>query len=255
MENGKGWKLSAALVAKQFGKLGGTIAEALANFDPETATQVDRDALQARLREVAMKLAGARVNAVREQKEAIDLKAQIDQDTVAAAVLIKKFEEGVVDEATLQDFADELEANKARLPQEEQEAVDAKQIVATIEEVLETLQQRLDQFDRKASEIKRRLALATAQKEKEELRLQNQNELASMRRGMADTSTALGALSRRADKLTVEAAGTKILADGGQKVVDRQKAVSEARNIASGQSTAGVSAADRLRRLTEAAPT
>ena len=35
---GKGWSLSVSLISKHFGKLGDTLAEAIASFDPETAT-------------------------------------------------------------------------------------------------------------------------------------------------------------------------------------------------------------------------
>jgi len=245
-----GWNLSLTLAAKQFSKIGDSLAESLANFDPETATQVDREALQGRLRDAAIKLAGYRMDAAREQKEADDLHEQVRLDTLAADVLIQKFTDGKIDEATLNAFADELEVNKARMPKEDSEAVEAKQIVDEFEGMFNTLKTRLDQFDRKAADIRRQLALSEAQNERENLRLQNQDEMNKMRTGMAETSTALGAMSRRADKLSIQAAGSKILADAGQAPLDRQKAIDEARSIASGAvDTGSESVVDRLKRL------
>ena len=57
MSNASGWGLTARLVTKHFGALGNRIAEVIANFDPETATEADRDRLVATLRETAQVLA------------------------------------------------------------------------------------------------------------------------------------------------------------------------------------------------------
>lgn len=45
MSNLNGWGLTARLISKHFGVLGDKISEAIANFDPETATEADRDRL------------------------------------------------------------------------------------------------------------------------------------------------------------------------------------------------------------------
>ena len=44
-----GWNLTFALVKKQVGVLGDNLATAIASFDPETATEVDRDRLKENL--------------------------------------------------------------------------------------------------------------------------------------------------------------------------------------------------------------
>ena len=65
MSNASGWGLTARLVTKHFGALGNRIAEVIANFDPETATEADRDRLVATLRETAQLLATSRAPASR----------------------------------------------------------------------------------------------------------------------------------------------------------------------------------------------
>lgn len=245
-----GWKLSAALIGKQLGNLGNTIAESLAAFDPETATEVDRDNLKDKLREVATRLAEARRDLAREKKEAADLGELIAKDEKAAEVLIAKFEKGDIDEATLNEFAANLEDMKARLPQESQEAVEAQELVDTLQSVLDTIEQRLADFDRHAKAALTAIAQAKAEKERQALRLEQQQEIAKLKTGLGGASTALGALAKKADRLRVEADATKIVADIGQKPVDRNNAIAEARRIAAGDAPAGgESAVERLRRL------
>ncbi|MFY2658295.1 hypothetical protein ACOTC5_30310 [Achromobacter xylosoxidans] len=245
-----GWKLTAALLVKQISNLGTSVAQALASFDPETATEVDRDKLQGKLREVSVKLAEARRSYDVEKAEFIGLSKQIEQDEKAAAVLIAKFDAGEIDEAVLNEFANNLEDMKARLPAEEQDAVDAKELVDTLQGILDTVEKKLADFDAHAKKVMRAIQQAKADQERQALRLQNQDELKTLKAGLGSTSTALGALEQKANKLRVQADATAIQADIGQKPLDRVNAVEEARRIASGAaSPAAESAADRLRRL------
>lgn len=250
-----GWKLSAALVAKHFSNLGDTVAVTLANFDPETATEVDREKLQEQLRQYALRLAEARRKYELEKKEADDLAALIAADEKTAVVLLEKFErnDGSVDEATLNEFASNLEAMKARLPGEEQDVKDAKDLLDALQDILNTVEKKLADFDRVAKETLNAINRAKADKERQDLRVQQQQEVASLRTGLGSASTALGALGKRAEQLRIQADATKIVADIGQKPLDRANAVEEARRIAAGTSTAGESAADRLRRLSSKA--
>lgn len=246
-----GWKLASALLVKQIGALGNSIAQALASFDPVTATEVDRDNLKAKLREVAVQLAGARRQYDAEKKEADDLAAQIARDEAAAAILISKFESGGVDEDTLNEFANNLEAMKARLPAEQQDVTDAKELVDTLQSIINDVEKKLTDFEANAQKALRAIAQATADQQRQQLRLQQQEELAALKSGMGSTSTAIGALNAKAEKMRVQADATRIQADIGQKPLDRQNAVEEARRIAAGTNApAAESAADRLRRMT-----
>lgn len=249
-----GWKLSAAMLIKQISALGDTVAQSLASFDPETATEVDRDKLVAKLREVAAKLAEARRKHEAEKKEAQDLADLIAKDERAAAVLLSKFEAGQVDEATLAEFAANLEAMKARLPAEQQDVTDAQELVDTLQTILGTIEKKLADFDINAKKALRAIAQAQADKERQEIRLQSLEELRSMKSGMSSSSTALGALTKKAEKLRVAADAAAIEADLGQKPVDRLSAVEEARRIAEGAAAPAESAAERLRRMIGATP-
>ena len=53
MSNSNGCGLTARRISKHFGALGDRVSEAIANFDPETATEADRDRLADSLRSTA----------------------------------------------------------------------------------------------------------------------------------------------------------------------------------------------------------
>jgi len=246
-----GWKLTTALIGKHFNVLGDTIAQAIASYDPETATEVDRDNLRAKLREIAQKKAQAQIKYDAAQKAATDLATLIETDTKAAPVLIAKFDKGDVDEATLTEFTNNLEAQKAALPGKQQDAADAKQLLDTLQEIFTTVEQNLNEFDSRAKQAQRDIEQARAEKDRQDLRIANQAELSRLQAGAGGSSTALNALNKQAEKLRVEAAATKDLADVGQKPIDRAHAVDEARRIANGTApAANESPAERLRRLT-----
>lgn len=248
-----GWKLTAALISKHVGVLGDRIATGIASFDPETATQVDRDNLQAKLREVAVKLADAKHKNEAAQKAATALETSIENDTKAADILIGKFEAKQIDEATLNEFANNLEADKARLPGVKQDAADAQQLVDTLKEILDTVEKNLADFDSKAKAAIRNLEQARADQLRADMRQQNQDELNRLKTGAGGKSTGLDALNRAADKARVQADAFQTLADIGQKPLDRANAVDEARRIAArGADPATESAAERLRRIASA---
>lgn len=245
-----GWKLTAALITKHVGVLGDKLATAIAGFDPETATQVDRDNLQAKLREVALKLADAKHKNDAAQKAATDLAASIETDAKTAEVLIAKFEKKEIDEAMLNEFANNLEADKARLPGVQQDAAAAQQLVDTLQEILNTVEQNLNEFDAKAKAAMRSLDQARADQQRAELQQQRQAELNELRSSVGGTSTGLAALNRAADKARVQADAAQTVADIGQKPIDRANVIEEARRIAAGETPAATeSAADRLRRI------
>jgi len=245
-----GWKLTAALITKHVGVVGDHIATAIAAFDPETATQVDRDNLQAKLREVAVKLSDAKRKNDAAQQVAAALETSIDRDKKAAATLIAKLSEGKIDETTLNEFSDNLEADKARLPGLKQDAASAQQLVDTLQEILNTVEKNLNEFDAKAKAAMRNLEQARADKDSADMRQHQQAELNQLRAGAGGTSTGLSALNRAAEAARVQADAAQTLADIGQKPIDRANAVEEARRIAAGDAPAATeSAADRLRRI------
>ena len=249
MSNSNGWGLTARLISKHFGALGDRVSEAIANFDPETATEADRDRLADTLRSTAQKLAAARSSFDKERNDVIKLRELIANDERAAETLGERLAAGKISEATINLFCDELEANKARLPLEEQEAADAKEYMDELQKIVDALSQQLADFDAAAKKAMQSLATAKAQRDLQQVRAERQEQLNGLK-GLQGNSSALNALTRRAQAVSNEAAGMKIVADIGQRPHD-QKAELDAlrKSVANEAAGGGESALERLKRL------
>ena len=248
MSNASGWGLTARLISKHFGVLGDRVSEAIANFDPETATEADRDRLADTLRSTAQVLAQARAAFDKEHNDVVSLRELIANDEKATETLAERLAAGKISEATVTLFCDELEANKSRLPQELQEEADAKAYMDELQKVIDALSKQLADFDAQAKKAMQALAAAKAQKDLQEMRMERQSQLAGLT-GMKGNSTALNALTRRAQAVSNEAEGMRIVADIGQKPLDQQAELDAIRKSVSQSSTAGESALERLKRL------
>ena len=248
MSNASGWGLTARLISKHFGALGDRVSEAIANFDPETATEADRDRLAETLRQTAQKLASARSSFDKEHDDVVKLRNLIASDEKATETLAERLAAGKISEATINMFCDELEANKARLPQELQEEADAQDYMNELQKIVDALSKQLSEFDATAKKALQALAQAQAQKDLQATRAERQSQLAGLQ-GMSGNSSALNALTRRAQTVANEAAGMKIVADIGQKPLDQAAELEAIRKSVSQPDTAGESALDRLKRL------
>lgn len=250
MSNTSGWNLTGRLVIKHLGALGNNIAAAIANFDPETATEADRDALAARLRDVAMKFSAADNSMKKEQKDVDTLRAQIDSDLIVAASLGDRLAAGTVDEATVNLFLDELEQAKARLPQEEAEAQEAQAFLDEIKSIMDAISTQLTQFDAVAAKTKRELAQAQTRLQQQEMREQQSADLRAAA-GNGNPSTALGALQKKAANLQAKADGLKVVNDVTERPAQNAAKLNDLRKSVLAGSTVGTpSAADRLKALT-----
>ena len=248
MSNTSGWSLTGRLIAKHFGGLGEKIAQALASFDPETATEADRDQLAARLRDVATKLAQAKTSFAKEQKDVDDLRTRIEKDTLVASKLAERLAAGTVDEATVNLFCDELEAAEARLPLEEQEAIDARDFMNELESIVKEISKQLELFDQHAKKAKQELEMARQRMANEQLRTQRNEELRDAANGRG-ASTALAALQARTAKLNAQTEGMRTVNEVTAAPAKKAAALDALREeVLSGQ-TGKPTAADRLSRF------
>lgn len=248
MSSLSGWGLTGRLISKHFGVLGDSVAGAIANFDPETATQADRDRIADTLRQTAMKVAQAHADFDKEHQDVVQLQTLLATDERATETLAARLQAGTISEAAVKLFCDELEANKARLPAEIQQEADAKSFLDELQKILDALSKQLADFDAVAKKALQQLARANAQKSLQDVRAQQQSEINGLR-DIGTHSTALDALTRRAQSVSNEAAGMKILTDINQKPIDDAAAIAEVRaSIAKGDGPAETTL-ERLNRL------
>ena len=248
MGNLSGWGLTGRLISKHFGALGDKVSEAIANFDPETATQADRDRIQDTLRSTAQKLAAARASFDKEHADVVQLQKLLASDEKATETLAARLQAGTISEAAVTMFCDELEANKAKLPEELQQEADAKAYMDELQQIVDAFSKQLADFDAVAKKALQQLAAANAQKDLQEMRAQRQSELDGLK-SLGGHSTALDALTRRAQAVSNEAAGLKILTDINQKPIDQAAEIAAIRKSVSEGDTAGESTLERLKRL------
>ncbi|MHB8921642.1 MAG: hypothetical protein ACYC3A_11890 [Halothiobacillus sp.] len=246
MSNLSGFGLTSRLITKHFGNLGDSIASAIAGFDPETATEADRDALADKLRGAAQKLGQARADFNKEHQEAVSLQSMIDSDTALAKTFADKLTAGTMTEAQVNLFLDELDANKARLPQEQQQEADAKSFMDELQTIVDALSSQLAAFDDHAKAAMQALARAKAEQDMQAMRLSQQATLNGLK-GMSGSSTALDALTKKAQAISAQAEGDRIVADIGQRQTDHASEIDAIRKRAAAPQTQ--STADRLARL------
>lgn len=246
MSNLKGWGLTGRLISKHFGALGDKISEAIANFDPETATEADRDNLANNLRTAATKLAAARTAFNKERDDVVKLNSLIQSDEKAFDTLAARLQAGTIAEATVNLFCDELENNKSRLSVEEQEEADAKEYMDELQQLVDAMSKALLEFDTNAKKALQQLATAKAKKDLQEMKLERQQELSSLS-GLKTKSSALGALAKKAEKINNEAEGLKIITGINQKPLDQQAELDAIRK--SVNEPKAESALERLQRL------
>src|SRR5450631_937480 len=244
--NLSGWGLTGRLISKHFGALGDKVSEAIANFDPETATQADRDRIQETLRQTAQKLAQARASFDKEHTDVVQLQTLLANDEKASETLAARLQAGTISEAAVSMFCDELEANKSKLPEEIQQEADAKAYMDELQQILDAFSKQLAEFDNAAKKAMQMLATAKAQKDLQQARAERQSELDGLK-GLSGHSTALEALTRRAQSVSNEAAGLKIVADINQKPIDQAAEIDAIRKSVSQGNTAGESTLDRLK--------
>jgi chromosome segregation ATPase len=248
MSNSNGWALTARLISKHFGALGDRVSEAIASFDPETATEADRDRLADTLRSAAQKLASARSAFDKERADVVRLRELIATDEKAAGTLGERLAAGKISEATINLFCDELESNKNRLPQEIQEEADAQAYMDELQKIVDALSQQLADFDAAAKKARQALASAQAQRDLQSVRAERQEQLTSLS-GMRGNTSALNALTKRAQRIANEAEGMKIVSDIGQRPNDQAAEIEAIRNSVTQPGSGNESALERLKRL------
>ncbi|MDO9192791.1 MAG: hypothetical protein Q7U12_07835, partial [Undibacterium sp.] len=128
------------------------------------------------------------------------------------------------------------------------EQADAEEYMNELQKIVDALSGQLSEFDAAAKKAMQSLAAANAQKDLQELRAERQSQLNSLS-GLKGQSSALNALTRRAQTVSNQAAGLRIVADIGQKPLDQAAEIEAIRKSVGQADTVGETTMERLQRL------
>ena len=246
------FSLFGRLLGAQVHEAGESLVGALVAFDPTTATQVDRDALAEKIQGVAKKFAAAKQEYDKEQNDVVVKQKQIDEYMATLDIMVGQLDRQEITQATFDDFMAGIEESQAQLAQEVEEANEAKAVKDELDEILKTLTQQLNDFDRVTSKALRDVALAQTQVEKEKLKAERQNELANLKSGLGADSTAVKKLQEIAQKAKIDAEAAKTVREittKPQSQEDKMAAIMAQAKQAGTPATSTISAADRVAAL------
>jgi hypothetical protein len=243
------FSLLGRLFGAQVDQAGESLVSALVAFDPETATQVDRDALVEKIQTVAEKFASAKQEYDKEQNDVVVMQRQINDYLSTLDVMVGQLERQEIAQSVFDDFCAGIEEAQAQLTQEEEEASEAKAVKDELEEILKVLTQQMNDFDRVTSKALRDVKLAESQVEKEKLKAQRQEELSHLKSGLGGESTAVKKLQEIANKAKIEAEAAKTVREISQKPVSQAEKMAAIMAQTKQTSAPTVSAADRVAAL------
>lgn len=246
------FSLLGRLFGAQVNQAGESLVGALVSFDPETATQVDRDALADKIQEVARKFAAAKQDYDKEQNDVVVKQNQINEYLATLDVMVGQLERQEIPQTVFDDFFAGIEESQAQLAQEQEEATEAKAVKDELDEILKILTQQLNDFDRVTSKALRDVKLAESQVEKEKLKADRQAELANLKNGMGAESTAVKKLQEIAKKAKIDAEAAKTVREITAKPQTQEEKmaalVAQAKQAAA-PAASTISAADRVAAL------
>jgi hypothetical protein len=246
------FSLLGRLFGAQVNQAGESLVGALVAFDPETATQVDRDALAEKIQTVAKKFAAAKQDYDKEQNDVVVKQAQINEYLATLEVMVGQLERQEISQAVFDEFYAGIEEAQAQLPQELEEAAEAKAVKDELEEILQILTKQLNEFDQVTAKALRDVKLAESQVEKEKLKAQRQTELSNLKSGLGAESTAVKKLQEIAKKAKIEADAAKTVREITAKPASQEEkmaAMMAQAKQASAPAASTLSAAERVAAL------
>ncbi len=246
------FSLLGRLFGAQVDQAGESLVGALVAFDPETATEVDRDALAEKIQNVAKKFAEAKQDYDKEQNDVVVKQEQINEYLSTLEVMVGQLDRQEISQAVFDDFYAGIEESQVQLVQEQEEAAEAKAVKDELDDILKILTSQLHDFDRITSKALRDVKLAESQVEKEKLKSERQAELANLKKGIGGESTAVRKLQEIAKKAKIDAEAAKTVREittKPQSQEDKMAAIMAQAKQASAPAANTMSAAERVAAL------
>ncbi len=239
---------------KKSQKVGQSIVQILASWDPETSSKVELEQMEKRLNKLVQEVAEARQVYRKEKEEADAINKLYTQRLKAAEILQQKLEadpgNNQIDSA-LAELVSELEEMQSEIEVEEQEAVEAKEYMEELEEVAKLSANKLKTAKKALSKAVQDMKRAKVREERAEEKAERSSRLAGLRDETDQLGSALSAMKKNAEESTAkaEAANMKAKLLSHSKADESNDLIAAAMKEASGGAKTSTSISDRLSAL------
>lgn len=193
-------------------QVGATLAEKLANYDPDAVSQAGLMEMERELDVMLKETADARQEYQREQQEATVARNNLNSLIAAARKLgdeLKTLQEGTerhtAVSTSLTNCLDKIDKNKPLVEREEHEAGMAKQTLDELDALSVECATRLKEVKQEFEEARRELKTAKAQEARAAKQAERAAVVAGIRQTGSHTSTALQSIQRAADEARARA--------------------------------------------------
>ncbi len=235
---------------------GRNIVQALAAWDPETASAAEIKQMEDNLDKLTRQVADARASYEKEQGEADAIQALYEQRMKAAELLQGKLAVAADDaaakiESALGSLVAELEEMQPDIEREIREAVEAKDFMNELEEIAKAAAQKLKTARQTLEKAKKDMQMAKVREERANEQAERSARLAGLRTETDQLGSALSAMQKSADQANVRADAAKMKAKllSSEKEGGEDPLIAEAMREAGGGEAKPDTIADRLAAL------
>ncbi len=219
---------------------GRSIVQALAAWDPETASAAEIKQMEDNLDKLTRQVAEARASYEKEQGEADAIQALYEQRMKAAELLQNKLTGAAGDAASaiekaLNELVGELEEMQPEIEREMSEAVEAKEFMNELEEVAKAAAQKLKTARHTLDKAKKDMQMAKVREERAKEKAEQSARLAGLRSETDQLGSALSAMQKSADQANSRAEAAKMKA----RLLSTEKEGGENQLIADAMKEAG----------------
>lgn len=248
------FSFTSVFAKKKTEKVGQSIVQILASWDPESASSAELEQMEARLDKLVQQVAEARQVYKKEQEEADTINKLYEQRLKAAEILQQKQDANPDNKeigSALTGLVTDLEEMLPEIQREEEEAKEAKQFMEELEEVAKLSADKLKNAKKELKKATQDMARAEVREERAKDREEQAAKLAGLRNETDQLGSALSAMKKNAEKSNAkaEAATMKARLLGAEKKDSSNDLIKEAMQAAESGDKKAESVTDRLAAL------
>jgi myosin heavy subunit len=189
---------------------GVSIVQMIAGWDPEGASEADIRVMDKNLDDLLKQASEAKNEADREQREADEIN-ELYRQRLAGIEVLEKRKEGA-DPATVKEIdaviveeLDKLEAMQADIAREEQEAKEAAEYKAELDELCKVAADKLKNARKQLNDAQMQLKRANLREKRASEKAARKAELEGITKNMSKMTSALGAMQKKAAEANAKA--------------------------------------------------